>query len=139
MIRRPPRSTRTDTLFPYTTLFRSIGRAHRLRLFRGGFGRAFIFNQPAIKIHKRFIRKYAKPRGYVGRGKARRHGEQHSARLPCPNMAIDALPQIFRDFDRGRRRPSEAPCRPLIETSPFAIDRAAAVASFPRSDERPRR
>src|SRR3546814_1719166 len=34
MIRRPPRSTRTDTLFPYTTLFRSpvgddIGMAHR--------------------------------------------------------------------------------------------------------------
>src|SRR3546814_6888239 len=25
MIRRPPRSTRTDTLFPYTTLFRSLG------------------------------------------------------------------------------------------------------------------
>src|SRR3546814_15228905 len=24
MIRRPPRSTRTDTLFPYTTLFRSV-------------------------------------------------------------------------------------------------------------------
>src|SRR3546814_14928992 len=32
MIRRPPRSTRTDTLFPYTTLFRShrgmVGRTH---------------------------------------------------------------------------------------------------------------
>src|SRR3546814_11022271 len=27
MIRRPPRSTRTDTLFPYTTLFRSDGDA----------------------------------------------------------------------------------------------------------------
>src|SRR3546814_3251296 len=26
MIRRPPRSTRTDTLFPYTTLFRSVVR-----------------------------------------------------------------------------------------------------------------
>src|SRR3546814_20118400 len=26
MIRRPPRSTRTDTLFPYTTLFRSTGQ-----------------------------------------------------------------------------------------------------------------
>src|SRR3546814_10204296 len=25
-IRRPPRSTRTDTLFPYTTLFRSVGQ-----------------------------------------------------------------------------------------------------------------
>src|SRR3546814_4018857 len=29
MIRRPPRSTRTDTLFPYTTLFRSQTRADR--------------------------------------------------------------------------------------------------------------
>src|SRR3546814_20149309 len=27
MIRRPPRSTRTDTLFPYTTLFRSVADA----------------------------------------------------------------------------------------------------------------
>src|SRR3546814_8944890 len=29
MIRRPPRSTRTDTLFPYTTLFRSRRQDHR--------------------------------------------------------------------------------------------------------------
>src|SRR3546814_5735736 len=28
MIRRPPRSTRPDTLFPYTTLFRSLGWGH---------------------------------------------------------------------------------------------------------------
>src|SRR3546814_11913006 len=31
MIRRPPRSTRTDTLFPYTTLFRSSGPDPRVR------------------------------------------------------------------------------------------------------------
>src|SRR3546814_16411497 len=31
MIRRPPRSTRTDTLFPYTTLFRAIARCRTLR------------------------------------------------------------------------------------------------------------
>src|SRR3546814_7826397 len=31
MIRRPPRSTRTDTLFPYTTLFRSFARQRRGR------------------------------------------------------------------------------------------------------------
>src|SRR3546814_1591887 len=31
MIRRPPRSTRTDTLFPYTTLFRSAGRELSIR------------------------------------------------------------------------------------------------------------
>src|SRR3546814_16554247 len=34
MIRRPPRSTRTDTLFPYTTLFRSL-RWGVLLLFAG--------------------------------------------------------------------------------------------------------
>src|SRR3546814_9451918 len=37
MIRRPPRSTRTDTLFPYTTLFRS---PYRLCRGRPCFGRA---------------------------------------------------------------------------------------------------
>src|SRR3546814_13563038 len=31
MIRRPPRSTRTDTLFPYTTLFRSVMRHFEAR------------------------------------------------------------------------------------------------------------
>src|SRR3546814_10522518 len=36
MIRRPPRSTRTDTLFPYTTLFRSLGQFRRA-----------VFEQPA--------------------------------------------------------------------------------------------
>src|SRR3546814_15972632 len=30
MIRRPPRSTRTDTLFPYTTLFRSLSKRSAL-------------------------------------------------------------------------------------------------------------
>src|SRR3546814_19869597 len=46
MIRRPPRSTRTDTLFPYTTLFRSgvdlhartHGRADRHALDVGALG-----------------------------------------------------------------------------------------------------
>src|SRR3546814_15964549 len=33
MIRRPPRSTRTDTLFPYTTLFRSIAGQPRFGIF----------------------------------------------------------------------------------------------------------
>src|SRR3546814_1624029 len=43
MIRRPPRSTRTDTLFPYTTLFRSRGEGLHvlvgiLRIGRGIVG-----------------------------------------------------------------------------------------------------
>src|SRR3546814_3338604 len=45
MIRRPPRSTRTDTLFPYTTLFRSKlsykKRAIRIRLMNLKFSQAF--------------------------------------------------------------------------------------------------
>src|SRR3546814_1311371 len=36
MIRRPPRSTRTDTLFPYTTLFRSRETGPPLRRLPGG-------------------------------------------------------------------------------------------------------
>src|SRR3546814_2408847 len=35
MIRRPPRSTRTDTLFPYTTLFRSVIWAYGATEFCG--------------------------------------------------------------------------------------------------------
>src|SRR3546814_10973181 len=34
MLRRPPRSTRTDPLFPYTTLFRSVQTRQRLALRR---------------------------------------------------------------------------------------------------------
>src|SRR3546814_4354999 len=40
MIRRPPRSTRTDTLFPYTTLFRSLGVADHFRKGGGDLGGA---------------------------------------------------------------------------------------------------
>src|SRR3546814_15712116 len=46
MIRRPPRSTRPDTLFPYTTLFRSVEtlalRPHSKRLLKGAHGEAMV-------------------------------------------------------------------------------------------------
>src|SRR3546814_15857254 len=38
MIRRPPGATRTDTLFPYTTLFRSPVRPGRRGMGAGGLG-----------------------------------------------------------------------------------------------------
>src|SRR3546814_3220447 len=38
MVRRPPRSTRTDTLFPYTTLFRSRMGVDRFDSSLGGLG-----------------------------------------------------------------------------------------------------
>src|SRR3546814_8349873 len=40
MIRRPPRSTRTDTLFPYTTLFRSAGSRATGLAYGAGCARA---------------------------------------------------------------------------------------------------
>src|SRR3546814_14434442 len=39
MIRRPPRSTRTDTLFPYTTLFRSLAAVQRAEELDAGVHR----------------------------------------------------------------------------------------------------
>src|SRR3546814_11496765 len=38
MIRRPPRSTRTDTLFPYTTLFRSVSLGVQIGPLVGALG-----------------------------------------------------------------------------------------------------
>src|SRR3546814_1949901 len=43
MIRRPPRSTRTDTLFPYTTLFRSVSAADENDLPQLGGGTEVAF------------------------------------------------------------------------------------------------
>src|SRR3546814_19642796 len=52
MLRRPPRSTRTDTLFPYTTLFRS-GKQDRNGLVRSSQGLKEVeqyFRMPAAHI-----------------------------------------------------------------------------------------
>src|SRR3546814_9317069 len=45
MIRRPPRSTRTDTLVPYTTLFRSYTEAEENRQF----GEVFSLDYPSLE------------------------------------------------------------------------------------------
>src|SRR3546814_2058531 len=57
MIRRPPRSTRTDTLFPYTTLFRSLilksGMAAPALWLRSSSCWAFIAMWLAVRRSKR--------------------------------------------------------------------------------------
>src|SRR3546814_770194 len=53
MIRRPPRSTRTDTLFPYTTLFRSRGQVpdtHAILYARRPKDRFDPMNASAVEI-----------------------------------------------------------------------------------------
>src|SRR3546814_1257942 len=54
MIRRPPRSTRTDTLFPYTTLFRSrVGEVLREGLHRVGERFSICVGQPVVLRRRR--------------------------------------------------------------------------------------
>src|SRR3546814_12947381 len=55
MIRRPPRSTRTDTLFPYTTLFRSL--AGELALLEGMNGVEGFRAKQAVGFARRPARK----------------------------------------------------------------------------------
>src|SRR3546814_4994914 len=69
MIRRPPRSTRTDTLFPYTTLFRSVRRT-------GGRRAAQL---PARSLPGTAVRG-AVTRGHAGCGR-RPRSEEHTSEL----------------------------------------------------------
>src|SRR3546814_7794722 len=70
MIRRPPRSTRTDTLVPYTTLFRSLHHAD------GGAGMGQIVEPGAIDLADQ-------PRGAEQRVLAPAHGRsaEHTSEL----------------------------------------------------------
>src|SRR3546814_16784482 len=79
MIRRPPRSTRTDTLFPYTTLFRSeIGPSSSASslvepLKRMPPFRSIIRRQTSLKSHPRWNlpqKKLEPDRKSVGKGKS---------------------------------------------------------------------
>src|SRR3546814_6889527 len=69
MIRRPPRSTRTDTLFPYTTLFRSVHHQRRLR--RAGEPHA---------LHHRIGDGYD-PARRIARSGAAARSEEHTSEL----------------------------------------------------------
>src|SRR3546814_19681858 len=85
MRRRPPRSTRTDTLFPYTTLFRSIGarrerhRADRLAACKPG--------EPA-RLLRIVAVKFDRLRGAETRGEERRAAER-SPRLMRDQSQLD--------------------------------------------------
>src|SRR3546814_20512244 len=74
MIRRPPRSTRTDTLFPYTTLFRSSHPLLREAAQRGQavlrHGRHLAREFPAEELHAGLLspRQLLRPAGAAVQG-----------------------------------------------------------------------
>src|SRR3546814_5501270 len=79
MIRRPPRSTRTDTLFPYTTLFRSTDDAAR---YREGFRRRTRPRQPHAILARRYQeRRSARLRGPVVPSCIPYRSEEHTSEL----------------------------------------------------------
>src|SRR3546814_3707063 len=89
MIRRPPRSTRTDTLFPYTTLFRSAGKLV-LQPFDGGkievVGR--LVEEKNVGLRREHARKGSapglaarKPAGLLLARQAEIRSEEHTSEL----------------------------------------------------------
>src|SRR3546814_8361050 len=90
MIRRPPRSTRTDTLFPYTTRFRSTGSACRARDLHRGFwpclrrsGGGGTWAEPFAfhGIGWKSERPGGRSGGLRRRGAVRRRSEEHTSEL----------------------------------------------------------
>src|SRR3546814_10118979 len=81
MIRRPPRSTRTDTLFPYTTLFRSAGGFPEVS--RRTAGRGLVASLPP-EGRKRPYRRYLPLRQQPASGRQARRptrSEEHTSEL----------------------------------------------------------
>src|SRR3546814_6535858 len=116
MIRRPPRSTRTDTLVPYTTLCRSRGTLDRYASWREA------------------VRESAEPRGACGR---RRH------RRLFPRAARRSRPQLRQVLRSGG---GAAEPRRGVQLTQYAPprrrrneDAAAEVAAYsPRNERRAR-
>src|SRR3546814_17633630 len=86
MIRRPPRSTRTDTLFPYTTLFRSLAAKIKQAFFTfewkgSALEEEFVAEDKFVAIYHNsdwdIIRKIDKANGVTYDCKSRQFAEPH--------------------------------------------------------------
>src|SRR3546814_15371143 len=117
MIRRPPRSTRTDTLFPYTTLFRSHAYPPHPHLRAADRVDADVFRLPRPSRRHRAVVAAA----------ARRDGaEKHRRRWA--ELALSG---------RRRRVEAPAPARPrLCRPQGYLVDdRALSAARLSRSEK----
>src|SRR3546814_7123735 len=107
MIRRPPRSTRTDTLFPYTTLFRSChavfllrrrqARGERQRAGRGKQRRGRGFDACAPVGGRKEDRVFGKShsqRGFRWKGREGRIAAQRYARSEEHTSELQSLMRI---------------------------------------------
>src|SRR3546814_10690274 len=98
MIRRPPRSTRTDTLFPYTTLFRSLAGPGRTDCDLGaGKQDGFSYQAGRIGTH---------PAGTSGKAPDTR-SEEHTSELQSlvrNSYAVFCLKKKIQDTSKRHKR-----------------------------------
>src|SRR3546814_20255013 len=111
MIRRPPRSTRTDTLFPYTTLFRS-GQGTFVAQCGGELGRRAV-GQGTVRAHLVVV---LAPDGDDRSRMLERDGPVFVQAL-VPELAVEALHiGVLRGVPRLREHQRHAVgSRPLVE------------------------
>src|SRR3546814_16504275 len=110
MIRRPPRSTRTDTLFPYTTLFRPDGSRVPVNIaitaMRDDTGRVSGFLKVAYDITER-----RRAEAFI------RHMPHHAALTNLPNRAL--LLDRLESALRPARRHHEGLAVLMLDFDPF--------------------
>src|SRR3546814_9868152 len=116
MIRRPPRSKRTDTLFPYTTLFRSVRYVARTKSTHAS-GTDSKGSGPARVEVDRLVRHI----------REKRHGTRQGellAKLDCKGRLVSGLP--YNAIEHGLRR-SKATTRRFRATSAARSGRLGAA------------
>src|SRR3546814_13729930 len=89
MRRRPPRSNRTDTRFPYTTRFRAQGEVRRSDKRLGGRGQNLGFGSGG---------------GFFGADAGKDPGGDPGRRLEEQAGQVDAIRQALQDFDEVDRK-----------------------------------
>src|SRR3546814_20710422 len=98
MIRRPPRSTRTDTLFPYTTLFRSNGLALATN-WLSSRGRAMLDSEISCRLPNLSPRPSERQRARAG---------AHGSDTLRPRPPLAPLPVVLGHLDRAPLATSRA-------------------------------
>src|SRR3546814_1249226 len=106
MIRRPPRSTRTDTLFPYTTLFRSDQR---------------LIIGDRLAVLKRTARPAEPAEQRVDMRVAEGGQDQASAQIDGPRVRVPQLADIRRAADRSEEHTSELQSLMRISYAVFCL------------------
>src|SRR3546814_18221996 len=100
MIRRPPRSTRTDTLFPYTTLFRSKQPASLRKIKREGEVQYEKPHQNWANARHGWCPRLDPGNADDPRGGSYRSGPAQS-RAPCPGGTPSPEPNCSNRGNRG--------------------------------------